>query len=175
MVAKKSNNKAVTKNIRQDIRKIYLRLRHAIFQRANLIQKIKRSNLAEYKIELKEEFTDQSEQDDLGDDMADGKEEENDEEEGEEHNSKDSEAEDDVIDKLSNTESETISLKKDLSQPSCKTPTPKSTPIESSSKPPLKKVSCTHIRCKIAGSLGFRSGLMNANSKVQRCNLFTDY
>merc|ERR1711983_485083 len=95
MAAEKSKNKAFTKNIKKDIRKIYLRLRHVIFQRANLIQKIKRSNLAEYKIELKEEFADQSEQDDLGDDMADGEEEEIDEEEGEEHNSKELEAEDD--------------------------------------------------------------------------------
>ena len=64
-------NKFYTKDIKQDLRMLYYRLRHAIYQRANLLQKLKRSNLTEYKVELKEEYTDQAEQEDLGDDLAD--------------------------------------------------------------------------------------------------------
>ena len=95
LAVENSRNKSYTKNIKQDLCKIYHRLRHAIYQRANLIQKLKRANLAEYKAELLEKYSDKSKQEELGDDMEDGEKEEEDIEEEEECKVEDVDSEDD--------------------------------------------------------------------------------
>ena len=156
MAAKNSKNKFIAKNLKNDIRKIYKRLRLALYERANLIQKLKRSNLAEYKDQLKEKYTDQAAQADLGDDMADGIEEEDGADKEEAHNLDGTGTEDDDKDIPSDTEGKTLSIKKDLSQPPCRIPkstsneSPSQTPPnKASSKTPPKKTLCAHIRCKL--------------------------
>ena len=103
--------------------------------------------------------------------MEDGIEEDDDAEEEEEHGIEDPELEDNNTDKPRDTEGDTIRHKDNLSQKPCKAPDP--TLKNPPSKFPPKKITCTHIRCKIADSLGLKTGLMNPNSKVQRCTLCT--